>query len=82
MGQNFNVGLKRRWNNLRRFRIIKENPKYDNPNSFELDDLSDEFEIDDNVDEGVLQQKSDDEKTEEQNLSLENEPKAEAKIDL
>jgi len=70
--------LKRRWNNLRRLKIVEENPIYDNPNNFELDDLSEEFEIDDDVDEGVLQSKTED----DENLSLENEPKVETKMDL
>jgi hypothetical protein len=78
--QLLNIGLKRRWNNLRRLGLIEENSKYDNPNMFELDDLSNDFEINDFVDEGVLRAET----ANDENVSLENEnnSKFEAKLDL
>lgn len=70
MAPSFNIGLKRRWNNLKRFNIIKENPIFENANVFEIDDLSDEFEMNDNVDETVLQNKADEDSIPEDNLDL------------
>lgn len=93
MPQSYNIGLKRRWNNLKNLGVLnivngkefKEDYEVNEFNEFEMDDLSDEFENEDDVDESVLQTKDDKEKKDDSNnlnVNADDLKLDEAKMDL